>query len=435
MIKKSGFRFYVWLMAISAIVLAVTLAVTSVKVIRAGRNFTHMILEENKTFLINTLRFGHGVMAHMGSQTYNSLFDLALKSEFIGYLAVLDHKGDLIAQSTGPAEFVRLRKFEPSQLRDSQVLGETEGLLLISYEAKELVMDEEHKRHHATFKGPIKELPKPGWFLVGLDTSNFSKHYHDMVTQTVGVGITFLLFGLLIIVFFGVVQRYELAHLSTQKLQKIKSILSNFVPDTAKRIIEKDPDRALLDKYIQDATILFLDIEGFTTLVQEHPQNRVNRAIESYFSMFLEVIQRKLGDINETAGDGMMVIFLHSDPVQHARNAVQAALEIQKQCGRIAESQDSYLFPITVNIGISSGEVYLGSTKMRGTEGDRWTFTASGSVTILAARLSDYGSGGQILISEESARRLDQGFSLNALGRASLKNVKDSGNIYQVVPS
>ena len=50
-----------------------------------------------------------------------------------------------------------------------------------------------------------------------------------------------------------------------------------------------------------------------------------------------------------------------------------------------SENENPDLFPIQVSIGIHSGEVYLGSTKMRGTEREQWTFTASGAVTIMAA--------------------------------------------------
>jgi class 3 adenylate cyclase len=106
-------------------------------------------------------------------------------------------------------------------------------------------------------------------------------------------------------------------------------------------------------------------------------------------------------------------------------------LDIQKKCKEVSKIADADLFPIQVNIGISSGEVYLGSTKMRGSNGDRWTFTASGSVTILAARLSEVGRYGQVLISEETARRIRDRFSLKTLGKVPLKNFQNSVEIYQ----
>jgi class 3 adenylate cyclase len=128
----------------------------------------------------------------------------------------------------------------------------------------------------------------------------------------------------------------------------------------------------------------------------------------------------------------MMVIFQDPDPVQHAKNATQTALQIQGKCLKIKENGDADLLPIRVNIGIQSGQTYLGSTKMRGSEGERWTFTASGAVTIMAARLAQHAHQGQILIGEETARRIRNLFSMNHLGRVPLKNIEDSGKVYEI---
>jgi class 3 adenylate cyclase len=188
----------------------------------------------------------------------------------------------------------------------------------------------------------------------------------------------------------------------------------------------------LLDKYIQDASILFLDIESFSLLQNKYPQEKINRTIDYYFSIFLNLIQKNMGDINETAGDGMMVIFLDSDPIFHAQNAIKTALNIQEQCRKLYHIEDPAKISIKVNIGIQSGEVYLGSTKMRGSEEERWTFTASGPVTIMAARLSQYAKDGQILLGEETARRIEKDYPLSNIGKIPLKNIRDTGEIYEI---
>ena len=227
-------------------------------------------------------------------------------------------------------------------------------------------------------------------------------------------------------------QEHRHAVQEKERLDKIRKVLSNFVPETAKSIIEKDPDKGQMDKYLQDATVLFLDIEGFTILLQKYSIEWINRIIEAYFSMFFDLIQKNGGDVNEMAGDGMMVIFLDPDPKGHTAKAVLAALEIQRRCLAISGDPESHLFPIQVNIGISTGEVYLGSTKMRGTVGDRWTFTASGPVTIMAARLSDYAKDGQILIDSETAGRIRGLFPLTSLGNVQFKNFRDAVEVFQV---
>ena len=70
---------------------------------------------------------------------------------------------------------------------------------------------------------------------------------------------------------------------------------------------------------------------------------------------------------------------------------------------------------------------------MSGADAQRWTFTASGGVTNLAARLEQYGQGGQILIGDETARRVEGLFSMQRLGEVSLKNMKNSGEIFEVL--
>jgi class 3 adenylate cyclase len=421
-------------MILSGIMLAVTLTFTSLKIIRDGRRSTQVMLEENRTFLINTLRLGHGLMSHTGNENNEALINLAMKSKFIKHLALLDARGKIIAQSDLTCPLQTLNVLDPMQLKDGKILEETDNILLISYRAGKILTDETPWKHHAALERPGRGSHIISWFLLALDLTAFKKHYYDMVSQTLVSAAAFLLFGTLIIIFFGITQRYELANLSINKLNKTSRLLGHFVPEAVKNMIEKDPERTgLLNKNIQDATILFLDIEGFTLLQGKYSQERINRAVESYFSSFFDVIRKNGGDINETAGDGMMVIFLHEDARQHAQNAVRTALEIQKQCLQMSTEIGDHLFPIRVNIGIGSGKAYLGSTKMSGTEAERWTFTASGEVTTLAARLEQYAQSGQILIGEETARRMEGLFSLNCLGKVSLKNMKNSGEIFEVL--
>jgi len=69
---------------------------------------------------------------------------------------------------------------------------------------------------------------------------------------------------------------------------------------------------------------------------------------------------------------------------------------------------------------------------MRGGEEERWTFTASGAVTIMAARLSQDAKEGQILLGEETARRVEKDYPLNSIGKIPLKNIKDPAEIYEI---
>lgn len=206
-------------------------------------------------------------------------------------------------------------------------------------------------------------------------------------------------------------------------LEHVKRGLDRFVPDTVRRAIEANPDAPGLAKQAKDVTVLFLDIEGYTRLSEALPRPALNALVERYFSLFLAPIRAEGGDINETAGDGLMIIFQASEPDVHAAAAVRAALVIKAQTSSANQNAGTTHPAIHVNIGISSGECDVGTTRFQGPAGERWTFTASGPVTNLAARLGNHATGGQILLAAETARRVRDRFLLRSLGAVELKNL------------
>jgi class 3 adenylate cyclase len=165
---------------------------------------------------------------------------------------------------------------------------------------------------------------------------------------------------------------------------------------------------------------MFLDIEGYTRLSPEIPRAEVSAIVERYFSLFLADIRAETGDINETAGDGLMILFQEGGPEAHAAAAVRATLAIREKT-RVANREAGEGHPaIAVNVGIRSGEGDVGATRLQGAAGERWTFTATGPVTNLAARLGELAAHGQLLLSPETAARVRGRFCMRSLGRRAL---------------
>ena len=208
-----------------------------------------------------------------------------------------------------------------------------------------------------------------------------------------------------------------------QILESMKSNLAKFVPKTVKDLIERSPEAPVLDKREADISVLFADITGYTRLSGQMELERLNQMVELYFGAFLDEILRLGGDVNETAGDGLMVIFQDNDPRKHARAAVQAGLAILRRTQETNGTLEGYYEPIAMHIGVNSGLAAVGATKIEGAAGTRWTYTASGMTTNIAARLAALGEGACIVLSEETQRRLDGGFPLVDLGPQMLKNV------------
>ena len=216
-------------------------------------------------------------------------------------------------------------------------------------------------------------------------------------------------------------------------LENIKTYLGCFVPRSVKRIIECTPDDPNFQKQNMDVSVLFLDLAGYTRLSETLEVERMNFFIEMYFSSFLDDIHQNDGDINETAGDGLMVIFQDVKKARHAKNSVKTAIAIQEKVRSINQELDGHFQPLIVNMGINSGSALVGSTCFEGITGRRFTFTASGPVTNVAARIGQLATNGEILIGKETAKRTQENFYLKDLGPAGLKNVKEPVRIFQVV--
>ena len=214
-------------------------------------------------------------------------------------------------------------------------------------------------------------------------------------------------------------------------LEKAKTHLSKFVPQLVQKIIEENPEAPELEKQDKEVSILFLDIAGYTEMSESLDQQKVNYLIERYFSSFLDDIHENNGDINETVGDGLMIIF--QTPGQHVLQAAYTALAIRNKTQQINADLRGMYEPIVVNIGINTGMASVGSTKFEGITGTRWTYTASGSVTNLAARIAAFATGGSILVSTGAMHRIAEHFLGEALGLQHFKNVSMPIGVYRLL--
>jgi class 3 adenylate cyclase/HAMP domain-containing protein len=218
-------------------------------------------------------------------------------------------------------------------------------------------------------------------------------------------------------------------------LEQIKGELSKFVPDAVKKLLESDPNATQLEKKNVEVSVLFLDITGYTRLSEQLEPRKMNQLIQLYFSNFLEIIQAHHGDVNETAGDGLMVIFQSErGATDHALNATRAAFAIRQRTAALNEEYGGVFPPIALHMGINTGEALVGATKLTGAGGQRWTFSASGSTTNIAARMAASATAGEIVVGELTAQRIRTVFVLEALGERSFKNVSTPLTVYRVIP-
>ncbi len=159
------------------------------------------------------------------------------------------------------------------------------------------------------------------------------------------------------------------------------------------------------------ASILYSDIEGFTSIGERMPPERVVEMLNEYFPTVIEPIERHGGIVNQFMGDAMLVTFNIpiADP-QHAEKAVRTALEIQRaiQGRRFAGVE------LVTRIGITTGTVIAGNVG----SGDRISYAVYGDAVNLAARLEqlnkEYGS--RVLVSGTTVEHLTGSYPLTPVG-------------------
>ena len=216
-------------------------------------------------------------------------------------------------------------------------------------------------------------------------------------------------------------------------LETIKANLTKFVPAAVSRMVEKSPTSEFKDAQERDISVLFLDIEGYTKITDEIGATKVNTLIEKYFSVFMDAIYANDGDIVETAGDGLMVLFLAEDETENAFQAVRAAMTIREEALRINEAEKERSKPLPVNMGICSGTAFVGAAKFESLTGSRWAYTTHGTVVNIAARLCGKAKGGDLLVSRPTVQRVGELFAFKSMGVFPLKNLAQEVEIYSLL--
>jgi class 3 adenylate cyclase/HAMP domain-containing protein len=229
----------------------------------------------------------------------------------------------------------------------------------------------------------------------------------------------------------GALQSLQESRQRLALLEQLKGELSKFVPESVKELLEQDPGATELEKKTVEVSVLFLDIAGYTQLSEQLEPKKLNQLVQTYFTSFLEIIHAHHGDVNETAGDGLMVIFqADRAATDHALNASRAAFAIRQRSERLNEEYGAVFPPVELHMGINSGEALVGATKL----GTRWVFTASGTTTNVAARFAGSALGGEIIVGPATVERIRHQFVLESLGERTFKNVSQPIAVYKVIP-
>lgn len=162
-------------------------------------------------------------------------------------------------------------------------------------------------------------------------------------------------------------------------------------------------------------TLLFTDLVGSTELLDKIGEPAWKATLQSHLALLGATVAEAGGRVVKSLGDGLMVEFVNPAA------AVRCALRMQEGA---AGQQGTGAAP-NLRIGLHAGEALR--------QGDDLV----GAAVVVAKRLCDRASGGQILASDSLARLVgdDTGAAFRPLGRLRLKGLRTPLAVVEVSPA
>jgi adenylate cyclase len=194
-------------------------------------------------------------------------------------------------------------------------------------------------------------------------------------------------------------------------------------------MILANPEKSWLRGQRKEATTLFADIRGFTLYSDQREPEEVIEGLNLYFEIATRVSLRHGGFIDKFIGDGLLVIF--GVPVfrdNHVERAVLTAIELQSELNRVASINGNKLLS-SVGISIDTGVVVSGNIGSQ----VKMEYTVIGSSVNVASRLNGLANPGEIIISRNVYKKMDDRIVVSPLPPQSFKGIPDPVEPYKIL--
>jgi len=220
------------------------------------------------------------------------------------------------------------------------------------------------------------------------------------------------------------------AHERLAKEEVARANYSRFLPEYVVKQMLENPESFKLGGVTQTITVLFADIRGFTRIAEHAAPEKIVDLLNRYFSAMTDIIFAHGGTLDKYLGDGLMALFgAPTTTPKDAANALAAAVAMQRRMISInAELREEGFPEIGIGIGLHTGDVtvgYIGSER-------RSEYTAIGDAVNTSSRLESNAKGGQILVSEATAKAAKSRYELTPRDPISVKNREQPVPLFEV---
>lgn len=216
-----------------------------------------------------------------------------------------------------------------------------------------------------------------------------------------------------------------------ETIQAIKenNILKMYVDQNVLNFMgSREFENTLMANETIEATVMFIDLCGFTKISETAAPDTVVTMINSYFDVMVAEIIEQQGFIDKFIGDAVMAVFRGE---YHLDRAIDAALAVRNKMNSLPKMKALEDFIPKVSIGIKSGEMIsgnIGSATLK-----RLDYTVIGDTVNTAARLQDAAKPDQIIIGESCYKAVKEAFRCKKLESIKVKNKAEPLIIYEVL--
>ncbi|MGI4832219.1 MAG: adenylate/guanylate cyclase domain-containing protein [Janthinobacterium lividum] len=216
----------------------------------------------------------------------------------------------------------------------------------------------------------------------------------------------------------------------TMRAIQENNILKMYVDETVINFMARPGfENKLLASETIEATVMFVDICGFTALSETQPAATVVGLLNTYFDQVVQEIIAHGGYIDKFMGDAVMAVFRGE---YHLDRALDAALAVRTQLqGSSQALPGGHEYHPAISIGINTGEMVsgnIGSATLK-----RLDYTVIGDTVNVSQRLQSAAKQNQIVITDAIYQRIKESFQCAPIGELKLKNKELPMMTYEVV--
>ncbi|MBI5632977.1 MAG: adenylate/guanylate cyclase domain-containing protein [Nitrospirae bacterium] len=219
---------------------------------------------------------------------------------------------------------------------------------------------------------------------------------------------------------------------SERKRRELRRLFAQYLsPSILKNILEH-PESVKLGGVKVEATVLFSDIAGFTTMSEKMQPEEISHLLNIYLTEMTKIIFEQQGTVDKFIGDAIMAFWGAPLPDDdHALHACQAALEMQQRLRELRRNMVLQGYPeLFVRIGISTGMVIAGNM---GSD-QLFDYTVLGDTVNVASRLEGTNKefGTSIIISGPVFEKVKDRLSVRYLATVKVRGKTEAVRIYEL---